>query len=48
MSKPHNVAILVGSLRKDSINRKVSNALIELAPSALKLTFLENRWASSL
>jgi chromate reductase len=41
MSKPHNVAILVGSLRKDSINRKVSNALIEVAPSALKPAFVE-------
>ena len=41
MSKPHNVAILVGSLRKDSINRKVSKALIELAPSTLNLTFVE-------
>ena len=41
MSKPYNVAVLVGSLRKDSINRKTANALIELAPSALKLGFVE-------
>ena len=41
MSKLHNVAVLVGSLRKDSINRKVSNALIELAPSGLKLALVE-------
>ena len=41
MSKPHNVAILVGSLRRDSINRMVSNALIEVAPPALKPAFVE-------
>jgi hypothetical protein len=28
--KPHSVAALVGSLRKDSINRKASYALIDL------------------
>jgi chromate reductase, NAD(P)H dehydrogenase (quinone) len=32
-----NVAVLIGSLRKDSINRKVANALMEIAPSSLKL-----------
>jgi len=37
MAKAHDVAVLVGSLRRDSINRKVANALIELAPSSLKL-----------
>jgi chromate reductase len=41
MIKPHNVAVLAGSLRRDSINRKVSGALIELAPSALKLSLVE-------
>lgn len=41
MIKPHNVAVLVGSLRRDSINRKVSAALIELAPSTLKLSLVE-------
>src|SRR6478609_8276859 len=41
MAKTYNVAVLVGSLRKDSINRKVANALIELAPSSLKLGFVE-------
>ncbi len=35
MDKIHDVALLVGSLRKDSINRKVANALIELAPAGL-------------
>jgi chromate reductase, NAD(P)H dehydrogenase (quinone) len=38
MDKIRNVAVLVGSLRKDSINRKVANALIELAPAGLKLS----------
>ncbi|MGE5540539.1 MAG: NADPH-dependent FMN reductase [Gemmatimonas sp.] len=36
-----NVAVLVGSLRKDSINRKVANALKELAPSSLALETVE-------
>jgi chromate reductase len=41
MTTQYKVAILLGSLRKDSINRKVGNALVELAPSSLKLTFVE-------
>ena len=41
MARTYNVAVLVGSLRKDSINRKVANALIELAPPSLKLSFVE-------
>jgi chromate reductase len=41
MNKPYNVAVLVGSLRKDSINRKVSHALIDLAPKSLKLALIE-------
>jgi chromate reductase len=36
-----NVAVLVGSLRKDSFNRKMANALIELAPPSLKLEMVE-------
>lgn len=36
-----NVALLIGSLRKDSINRKVANALVELAPAALKIAEVE-------
>jgi len=36
-----NVAVFVGSLRKESFNRKVANALIELAPSSLKLEIVE-------
>jgi len=41
MDKIRDVAVIVGSLRKDSINRKVANALAELAPAGLKLTIIE-------
>jgi chromate reductase, NAD(P)H dehydrogenase (quinone) len=41
MNKICDVAVIVGSLRKDSINRKVANALVELAPAALKLSIIE-------
>jgi chromate reductase len=41
MDKPRDVAVMVGSLRKDSINRKVANALAELAPAVLKLCIVE-------
>jgi chromate reductase len=41
MAKTYGVAVLVGSLRKDSINRKVARALIELAPPSLKPAFVE-------
>jgi chromate reductase, NAD(P)H dehydrogenase (quinone) len=41
MDKIRDVAVIVGSLRKDSINRKVANALAELAPSGLKLSIIE-------
>lgn len=35
------IGILVGSLRKDSYNRKVAQALIELAPSSLSMDIIE-------
>lgn len=41
MDKICDVAVIVGSLRKDSINRKVANALAELAPATLKLSIVE-------
>jgi len=41
MASPRDVCVLVGSLRKDSINRKVANALAALAPAALKLSIVE-------
>jgi chromate reductase len=41
MDKTHDVAVIVGSLRKGSINRHVANALAELAPASLKLSIVE-------
>jgi chromate reductase, NAD(P)H dehydrogenase (quinone) len=41
MSKPYNVAVLVGSLRKDSLNRKMAHALIAMAPQSLTLAIVE-------
>jgi len=41
MEKISKVAVLVGSLRKDSVSRKVAQALAQLAPNALKLTIVE-------
>jgi len=35
------VAVLVGSLRKASLSRKVANALVELAPEGLTLKIVE-------
>ena len=40
MDKVRDVAVFVGSLRKDSINRKLANALVEIAPSTLKLDII--------
>jgi chromate reductase len=41
MSKITDVAVIVGSLRKDSINLKVANAIVTLAPATLKLNIIE-------
>ncbi|WP_136418496.1 NAD(P)H-dependent oxidoreductase [Herbaspirillum sp. ST 5-3] len=41
MSTSKNVAIFVGSLRKESLNRKLANALIAMAPDGLKLDIVE-------
>ena len=41
MAAPRNVAVLVGSLRKESLNRKMANALIRLAPAELSLRIVE-------
>lgn len=35
--KTHDVAVLVGSLRRDSINRQLARAMAQLAPASLKL-----------
>ncbi len=37
----YDVAVLVGSLRKESINRKVAGALVSLAPESLALELVE-------
>jgi chromate reductase len=41
MSKIKDVAVIVGSLSKNSLNRKVAQQLAELAPANLKLRFVE-------
>src|SRR5438105_14332616 len=41
MANPRNVAVLVGSLRKEAFSRKTANALIALAPATLKLSAVE-------
>lgn len=41
MSGERKVAVLVGSLRKDSINRKIAQALAAVAPKGLALTIVE-------
>jgi chromate reductase len=37
MATPHNIVIIVGSLRKESHTLKVANALAALAPESLKV-----------
>jgi len=41
MDKVRDIAVIVGSLRRDSTNRKVANALAEVAPAELKLSIVE-------
>jgi len=41
MPNPYNVAVLVGSLRKESLNRKLAKALIAMAPDSIKLEIVE-------
>ena len=36
----HNVAVVVGSLRKEAFSLKVANALVRLAPPSLKLDII--------
>lgn len=36
----HQIAVVVGSLRRDSINRKLANALVKLAPSDFTCKFV--------
>jgi chromate reductase len=41
MSEQRDVAVVVGSLRRDSFTRKVANAIISLAPPSLRLEIVE-------
>lgn len=41
MTTPHDVAVLVGSLRRESFTRKIAVALAGLAPSSLALEIVE-------
>ena len=41
MPATRNVAVLVGSLRKESFSRKTARALMSLAPASLKLEIVE-------
>jgi chromate reductase len=41
MAQPRNVAVLVGSLRKGSYNRRMALALAAIAPQGLKLEIVE-------
>jgi chromate reductase len=40
-SMPRDIAVIVGSLRKESFSRKMANALREVAPAALTLEIVE-------
>jgi chromate reductase, NAD(P)H dehydrogenase (quinone) len=40
MTTTHNIAVIVGSLRKESFTLKIANALAKLAPDALKLNII--------
>jgi len=41
MSTPRDIAVIVGSLRRESLNRKTAHALINLAPAGLALEIVE-------
>jgi chromate reductase, NAD(P)H dehydrogenase (quinone) len=41
MAKVRNVSVIVGSLRKESLNRKIANVLAEIAPQNLWLSVVE-------
>ena len=40
MSSPLNIAVVVGSIRKDSYNRRFAEALAKLTPEGVKFNFL--------
>jgi len=41
MPTSHTVGVIVGSLRKDSFNRKIAHAAVAVAPPTLSLKFIE-------
>ena len=41
MAQQYKVAVLVGSLRKDSLNRKTANALMAMSPPTLQMSAVE-------
>lgn len=41
MAQQRDVAVLVGSLRRESFTRKIARAIVEVAPAGLKLDFVE-------
>jgi chromate reductase len=41
MGTPRDIAVIVGSLRSASLNRKVAHTLIEIAPAPLRLEIVE-------
>jgi len=41
MASPYSIAVIVGSLRKDSFNRKMARAAMALAPPTLSATIVE-------
>ena len=41
MTPVRNVAVFVGSLRRESFTRKIANAVIQLAPPSLKFDIIE-------
>ena len=41
MTTPKNVAVFVGSLRKEAFSRKTANALVSLAPETLRLNIVD-------
>ena len=38
---PYGIAVLIGSLRRDSYNRKMAHALMAIAPASLRLAIIE-------
>lgn len=41
MDKVQDVAVIIGSLRKDSVNRKLVHVLAQLAPASVRLSIVE-------